>query len=296
MRTITSQHPTPDLQRRCRRALAAAWLGGLMLAATASAGLQWQATELTVPMTSPMTTEVEGTFHFTNTGTTPVTIRDVRTTCSCTAAVPDKTVYQPGETGTLAARLKVSRGSTLLRKAIYVTTDAADAPMTQLELVCQTRAFFSCDQQWLAWRIGDAAATRVIRATADGDRPIHIKDIRSVAAGFRYELRTVRDGWEYELHITPTDTRARHSQTLTLVTDYPCDPPLELDIRVSVLPIPQRVQAAAGTWQTAMLTFAAGDWGVVMGCMVMAVVLAVVILWIVRQPRQVSPPGDDPSP
>lgn len=42
-------------------------------------------------------------FVFTNTGTEPLEIVDIRTSCGCTAAHPDKKIYQPGEKGVIKA-------------------------------------------------------------------------------------------------------------------------------------------------------------------------------------------------
>ena len=47
--------------------------------------------------------EVVAEFNFKNVGTTPVTIRDLTTSCECTAAELAKRTYAPGEAGTVKA-------------------------------------------------------------------------------------------------------------------------------------------------------------------------------------------------
>ncbi len=268
------------------------FLPGLCVLAGASAyaGLEWQAKRIVVPLTDPHTTEVSGTFHFTNRGERPVSITGVRTTCSCTAATPDKTRFAPGESGSIAARLKVSRGPGLVSKFIYVSTDEPQDLGTALELGCLERQFMSADKSWMTWRIGEAADTRTIRLTVDDERPIHIREVRTTPAGFTHELKTLVDGRAYELRITPTDTAAKHRQDFELTTDYPCTPPFSVTVSALVLAAPGAGVPRQGTWNAAVwLGDSPGLWWAT--CAVLLTAAAGAAAWGVRRFRPPPRPG-----
>ncbi len=59
-------------------------------------------------------------FSFENVSTAPVTIANVITSCGCTAAKPEKTEYQPGEKGTLAATFNPAGHAGLFESTITV--------------------------------------------------------------------------------------------------------------------------------------------------------------------------------
>ncbi len=62
-------------------------------------------------------------FNFENTGTKDLEIRDVRTSCGCTAAVPDKKIYKPGEKGTLKVDLDTKNRPGRLSRTITVMSN-----------------------------------------------------------------------------------------------------------------------------------------------------------------------------
>lgn len=205
------------------------------LSAAAAPALVWRETAITTEMTHPSVTVAEGVFHFTNTGTKAVTIENVRSGCSCTVAAPDKTVYQPGEEGTISAKLTVRPGTGLVQKPIFVTTDDPEAAAVQLTLACKVRAFLNVEDTWLAWRLGEPMTPRTVRATVDHDQPIHITEVRVSGSGFRHELKTIRNGWEYELTVTPADATARRQARFLLVTDLGPGEPFSVDVRANLL-------------------------------------------------------------
>lgn len=66
---------------------------------------------------------VSYTFKFENTGNKDLEIRDVRTSCGCTAAVPDKKIYKPGESGTLKVDLDTKNRPGRLSRTITVMSN-----------------------------------------------------------------------------------------------------------------------------------------------------------------------------
>ena len=68
----------------------------------ALAGLEWETTKVTVPATFGEAT-LEATYSFKNTGTEPVRIREVKTSCGCTYAAASRELIKPGESAEVAA-------------------------------------------------------------------------------------------------------------------------------------------------------------------------------------------------
>src|SRR5690242_12814806 len=73
----------------------------------AHAELKWDNPEQTFTVKSTDRTLV-AKYRFTNSGTGPVTIDAVRTSCGCTTASLAKKEYQPGESGEIEAHLQLS--------------------------------------------------------------------------------------------------------------------------------------------------------------------------------------------
>jgi hypothetical protein len=66
---------------------------------------------------------VETTFTFKNTGSSPVRIRKVQSSCGCTTTKLDKRDFAPGETGELKAKFTFRGRRGAQRKTIQVITD-----------------------------------------------------------------------------------------------------------------------------------------------------------------------------
>src|SRR6201988_2641341 len=76
----------------------------LFLAIPVFAQLKWDTMEQSLK-SKPGDREVVATYRFTNTGTNPITIDNVHTSCGCTTAALTKNEYAPGESGQIVARM-----------------------------------------------------------------------------------------------------------------------------------------------------------------------------------------------
>lgn len=71
---------------------------------------------------------VDYTFHLQNKGTSALTIKDVKTSCGCTAALLSKDTIEPGQEGTLKVELDTKNRSGKLSRTITVQTNDPDEP------------------------------------------------------------------------------------------------------------------------------------------------------------------------
>lgn len=72
--------------------------------------------------------KVTHVFKFKNEGEGPLEIKNVSTSCGCTSAKPEKTVYQPGEAGEIPVTFDSERFSGPITKRVTVTTNEKDNP------------------------------------------------------------------------------------------------------------------------------------------------------------------------
>jgi hypothetical protein len=99
-------------------------------------------------------------FAFENAGDRPVTIESVRTSCGCTAAELEKTVYRPGEAGVIAATFSFGSRTGRQVKHITVRTDAPGSPATTLTMRVTIPRVLAMQPRSLVWRAGNAAGPR----------------------------------------------------------------------------------------------------------------------------------------
>ena len=74
-------------------------------------------------------------FEFQNTGKGVLIIEDVKTSCGCTTATPEKREYQPGEKGSIPVTFDSSRFSNKITKTITVFSNDPENPKYYLKIV-----------------------------------------------------------------------------------------------------------------------------------------------------------------
>ncbi|MCB0290178.1 MAG: DUF1573 domain-containing protein, partial [Calditrichaeota bacterium] len=64
--------------------------------------------------------KIQGTIEFTNTGSTPVEIAEVKASCGCTAVKPEKMVFASGESTSIPYTIDTERFSGVIQKSISI--------------------------------------------------------------------------------------------------------------------------------------------------------------------------------
>src|SRR6478752_696136 len=78
--------------------------------------------------------EAIGHFKYQNTGSSPVQIKDVKTSCGCTVAEAKQREVAPGQKGEITATYSIGNHVGTQVKTVSVTTDQAPTPLTTLTL------------------------------------------------------------------------------------------------------------------------------------------------------------------
>ena len=74
--------------------------------------------------------KVTTVFKFKNAGDAPLEIQKVATSCGCTSAAPEKTSYEPGESGEISVTFDSERFSGPITKRVTIHTNDANSPKT----------------------------------------------------------------------------------------------------------------------------------------------------------------------
>jgi Protein of unknown function (DUF1573) len=195
-----------------------------LCASSAFAQLTWDKTEQTFYAT-PEDGSVVARYKFTNTGSKPIKIQSVLTSCGCTTAALAKNEYAPGESGEIAANFVFGGHTGSQYKRIMVSTSAAPGQPTTLKLNVYIQERVSVAPQVVLWRVGEQPSPKAIQIAIGGDTAVKILSVTSDNPAIKVKLTEVMRGKEYEAQVTPDSAAQRASATLIIRTDYPPDNP-----------------------------------------------------------------------
>ena len=163
-------------------------------------------------------TEVlEARFKFTNTGSTPVDIRQVESSCGCTTAELTQRHYEPSASGEIVARYTVGGHMGLQKKTLAVSS--SDRPdTTTLTLVVHIPEIAHLEPAFVTWAHGETNKPKLI--TLEMLQNIALKDItvQSSNSEITAELRPLVAARRYQLVVTPSQT----SQFLHAILTIQC--------------------------------------------------------------------------
>ncbi|MFV1994803.1 MAG: DUF1573 domain-containing protein [Verrucomicrobiales bacterium] len=162
--------------------------------------------------------EVE--YPFTNTGSNPVTIVKIDSSCGCLKATTEKNVYAPGESGVLSAAFSVGASSGVFDKSISVTTTSGKEESKQvLELRVHVPALMLVTPKVLSWKAGEAPVPKKYYLEVKREKPVHV--IRAFASrdGYECEVVVVEEGKKYYVVLTPPSTEAPLMGVVRIETD-----------------------------------------------------------------------------
>lgn len=156
-------------------------------------------------------------FHFENKGTKTMKISKCEPSCSCISVQignDGKMEYAPGEKGTIRATFDMNNFSGKVDKVIllWLEGDEASKPSHRLTLHVEIPVIVSMEPKTLEWKAGEKLDPKTIKIKMDHTEPIHILSANSSNKLYTTELKTITDGKEYDLIVSPVaDTKVPHS-------------------------------------------------------------------------------------
>jgi len=143
----------------------------------------------------PEETLYEAVFPFTNESETPVKIVQVRSSCGCTAAVPDRDIYEPGEQGEIKAVFTYGARQGLQRKRISVETDEGGGKQYALMLQVTIPEVFRIEPRVLYWDLArEQAGEKVFRVLFNVENPPKVLEVKSNDSTFHIEWQELEEG------------------------------------------------------------------------------------------------------
>jgi hypothetical protein len=184
---------------------------------------------------------VNHTFEFTNSGNQVLEIRDVSTSCGCTAATNWTRQVEPGKSGEIPIIFDSGGKEGSLTKTVSVASNDPTQPKVVLQFdaviwkpidALPTIATFSFGPDF------QTNETRVIRLVSNLDEPVSISDPICTNNAFRAVLKPVKAGKEFELQVTvmPPVVPGSTVAPITLKTSSPRMPVVTVTAYAMVQP------------------------------------------------------------
>lgn len=154
-------------------------------------------------------TTVVAEYEFTNKTQKPVTIIKSDPGCSCVAVQisEGKLRYGPGEKGTIRATFDMGNFTGSVDKviALWLDNDPIDKPSTMLNLKVNIPVLIGLEPKTLKWDLDGKPEPQTIQIKMAEGQTIRVTGVKSSSDSFVCQLKTVQEGRQYELVVTPTD-------------------------------------------------------------------------------------------
>jgi hypothetical protein len=168
---------------------------------------------------------VTADFTFSNKSDRVASIRHYDAPCSCLAAqvIGGKLDYAPGEQGTVRAVFNLGNFSGTVDKqvVIWLNDDPDEKPSVVLTVRVHIPELVLVEPKTLKWSLGEKPVSKTIRIKIDSPQPVKVLGVSGSNERFAQQLTTVKEGAEYELKVTPTDTGTPGIGVLRIETDCP---------------------------------------------------------------------------
>lgn len=169
-------------------------------------------------------TNVQVRFPFKNMGAQTVTISNVTSSCTdCTTMELTKRAYAPNESGEIVAVFRFGERVGVHEKTLTVESDDPREPKVELKFKVNIPEILKATPGFVFWLRDGEKTPKVIKLQVVYKEPVHIEWVRSGHPRLQAQLETIRDGWEYAVTITPTDTSRPIRGQVRIETDFPVD-------------------------------------------------------------------------
>lgn len=168
----------------------------------------------------PDTDLVTAVFPFTIKGDKPVTITEYEAACSCLSAeISDggKLVWKPGETGVVKGLFKMGtfRGTVEKKIVLRYKSQQPEVLVVRVDIPI----LFELSPPTIFWDQNGPGDPQSFKIKVNHDKPIKITDVTLTNDQFDHEVKTIKDGWEYEVVITPKSVADREFGVVRIRND-----------------------------------------------------------------------------
>ena len=186
-------------------------------------------------------TKVQHDFIIRNVGDATLNIKNVRTSCGCTVAQPEKKVLEPGEETKVATTLSLRGRQGPTKKSVTVESNDPVTPMLRLDLEGTAIAPIMMDPRTVNFgRIDDDEVHErtVSLKTTQEDLTFHIESIECPRLPqIQTEVKTLEDGKSYQIAVRIAEALepGNRNGTLDIRTDHPKHPFFRVNVFAQVI-------------------------------------------------------------
>ena len=200
-------------------------------------------------------TVVKHDFVFTNTGDQRLEISDVRPSCGCTTAGAWDKQVEPGKSGTIPVQFNSGGYGGSVLKAVTVSCNDPMRKSVMLQIKGAIWRAFDINPMYAVFNLSPEAQTnqtQVVKIVSNDDQPVTVSDPACNNPAFKTELKTVREGKEFELRVTVISSQVSGnlSGPITLKTSSPKMPVISLTAFAMLQPLlavnPPQIALPAG--------------------------------------------------
>lgn len=173
----------------------------------------------------PEAKKVSLPFEFENKTKRTIKIASYDSACSCISAriAQSKMSYKPGEKGKIVVDFLLGSFSGLQEKTLmlWTTEDTPEKPSSILTSVITIPRLFEITPTTLFWEQNGTGEKQSFKIKVQNDKPINIVNHSGSNTNFPYEVKTIREGWEYEIVVTPKNVILPGMGMIKFTTDSP---------------------------------------------------------------------------
>lgn len=197
-------------------------IGSVACVPASVADLEWEQKEVKVEV-HPLQTSVTVEFKFENRGTEPVRIMELNPECGCILATTPEKTYAPEETGTLDVTFDFGRRKGEQWKGLEVKTSDPSSNPVKLYIITNIPETYTPSVRALKWATGEGDVTRSCRLVNLHQQAFKLVKAEAPEDKLKMELKAIREGFEYELIVTPSSSTVQMNQVIPIKV-YPENP------------------------------------------------------------------------
>jgi hypothetical protein len=181
-------------------------------------------------------------YIFTNTGNALLEITSVRPACGCTGAGEFDKRVEPGKTGKIPIQFRTQGFGEHVMKTVTVDSNDPAVPEVTLRLtgtVFRPIVLIPQSAAFTPWVDSVTSETRSVKIISNLDEPLTLSDLRCTNRAFRAELKTLREGKEFEVQVTalPPFLSANRWTPIMLKTSTARMPEITVNCYLNVQPV-----------------------------------------------------------
>ena len=158
-------------------------------------------------------------FVMTNSGSSPVKITGLDTSCTCLDVRADRKVLAPGEKARIEADFSLSKLVGTAEKFVYVKTNLPEYREFRLSVRVTMDPLFEIEPKMLDWVVGEKAVEKRIRFRVLRDQPVNIISVTSSRESVSVRKQVIESGKAYDLILKPESTVDTLLGMVRIVTD-----------------------------------------------------------------------------